>query len=94
MSTCPPLECCPPPRFPTIGTVPLASDANCLRQECCDASLFSVVPSPITPVAVTCNYLNEFNVWLDGAPVLCSSGNEEFGLWFEGAPFVEKSDNY
>lgn len=92
--SCPSVTCCPPSPFTTVGNAPVSSNA-CVGAACCPDNPFVLVPdAPIPPQSVTCNSLNEFSVWFEGAPVLCESGDEDFSIWFEAAPFVEKSDTY
>lgn len=64
--------------------------------ECCDPSPFPPITNRgNTPVyGVTCNAMNDFGVWFEGAPVLCASGDPDFKLWIDGAPFVEQSSTY
>lgn len=32
---------------------------------------------------------NDFNTWLDGAPVISFRGGEDFDIWLEGAPVID-----
>lgn len=86
------VECCPPDPFVAVGGSAEPSDQGCGQQECCASPVFSLIPDKLGfPI---CESLDDFTVWFEGVPTLCTSGDLDFGIWFEGAPFVEKSDIY
>lgn len=36
---------------------------------------------------------NEFEGWMDGAPMICLGGDANFGVWLDGAPVVETDES-
>lgn len=88
------VECCPDDPWSVVevsATPP--DDSACGTEECCVDEVFSTIPDT-TPAVPTCDAEDNFGVWFEGAPLICSSGDENLGLWFEGSPFVENSDSY
>jgi hypothetical protein len=87
-------ECCDPSPFSLYSQSSPASTTGCGAAECCPPEVFDFIPTTPPIGNPTCELMDGFGLWLDGAPIPCESGDEGFLLWNEGEPLVEKSDTY